>query len=447
MRVRLGQRDRNQSLIVFLAEALEAVSVDGHEIPLPVALGIQAVVQDVFVAEVVTLEIGVIGGGRQIKAPSPPLGQPEAAFAFDRAAEGVARRLWVALLLDRFAADGAAARELEGAALQQVAVFGRQHRILLGVKDRRQRDVVVRRQGEVVWGLDGQPENAVLAEGRHQDAGAALDRRIRVGEVGRVEDRDAGQLEEGVVIDDVLGGLVVNDASRRDLPERRRGRVRAKRAWREHRPVEYRAIASGPSAALRRDQRVVDQPRAQLCGDALPKVAAQGDAVGEQRVAGGLEQGHVAFGLHYVGVAVVAQRVREQAPLAAGDLHVAGCRDHVFLDVVVDPVGDQQHLPLAQIEGATRRGSDQEPYQNSDDARDLPAGHGRLSLAWITTVVPRRSGRRCDPAPGLSSGSWCSAIGKPIGGKRRIRASKSGGRRFPAGQRSRDSDRAWLSQW
>ena len=136
------------------------------------------------------------------------------------------------------------------------------------------------------------------------------------------------------------------------------------------------AVRRPPSAAI---SEFVDQAGAQLLGDALSEVAAQGDPVGEQRVAGGLEQRHVAFGLHLVGVLVVAERVREETPLAAGHLHIAGRRDHVLLGIERDLVGDQQHRPGTQIEGISGRGSDQERHDEHDGTRRSPADHGQLA--------------------------------------------------------------------
>src|SRR5690606_25177479 len=134
--VHLRQRDRDQLLVVLLAQALKSVRIDRDEIPFPETLGEQPTGEHVVVAETVTFEIGVVAGDLQIEATAPVVGQAKAAFALDRAAEGVAARLRIALLLDWLAAVGPACVELELAALQEMAILDGEHRVLLRVEDR-----------------------------------------------------------------------------------------------------------------------------------------------------------------------------------------------------------------------------------------------------------------------------------------------------------------------
>ena len=201
-------------------------------------------VRTLVVAEVVALQIGVVGRRGEVVAPARAPGQTEAALALDVAAEILARgrRVGVAAGLGGI---GAAAGQLEAPGGQQVSIFRGQDRVLLGHDDRGQSDVVVGRQGEVVGRLQEQAKLAVVAEARRQEARLALDRRIRVRQIGRVGDRHAIELEERVAVGDLLRLLVMDDALRVDLPERRRVGVVGTQAGRANRP-RGRARCGGP---------------------------------------------------------------------------------------------------------------------------------------------------------------------------------------------------------
>ena len=70
-RVRLRQGDRDQPLVVLLAQSLETIGIDGHVVALPEPLGKQPIEKDIFVAETVTLKIGLVGRQCQIEAAAP----------------------------------------------------------------------------------------------------------------------------------------------------------------------------------------------------------------------------------------------------------------------------------------------------------------------------------------------------------------------------------------
>ena len=210
-----------------------------------------------------------------------------------------------------------------------------------------------------------------------------------MGEVRRIEDRHARQLEKGIAIRDVVGLLIVRHLARRDLPQRRRIGVRAKRAGRIHGALEFRAHAPDPATARSGDQRIVGQPRAQLLGDAGPQVARQHDAIGEQRIAARVDQGHVALRLHPVGVLVITEHVRQQTPLAARHFDIAGGGDHVRLGVVRDLVGEQQHRACAQIDGAQRRRSDQQCDHERGAVCRYPAPHDQPASTCSELGMPR----------------------------------------------------------
>src|SRR3546814_2534043 len=76
--------------------------------------------------------------------------------------------------------------------------------------------------------LEGVAEKVAGADGGGEKAAAPVDRRVGMLEVGRVEDGDAEELHPGIVIDDVMGLLVVDDLVGLELPQRRAGRVVAR---------------------------------------------------------------------------------------------------------------------------------------------------------------------------------------------------------------------------
>ena len=178
-------------------------------------------------------------------------------MTFDGATKGVAARLWLALLFDGLAGVGAAAVELEAAALDEMSVLDGKHRVLLSVKDRGERHVVVGCRREVVKRLDRHPKDAVVAEAGRQKARAAFDGRIGMGEVRQIGDRHAVQFEKGMPIGDILFLLVVDHPARGQAPERRRVGIRAERAGREYGAVEIGAYATGAPSSGGGEQRIV----------------------------------------------------------------------------------------------------------------------------------------------------------------------------------------------
>ena len=184
--------------------------------------------------------------------------------------------------------------------------------------------------------------------------GAPLDRRVGMGEEGRVGDRHAEHLEERVLVGDVAGLLVVGHLLGGDLPERRLVGVLADRAGRIDRLVHLGAGALDPAALGCGEQRIVLEARAQLARDAVAQVAAEHDAIGVQHLAGRLDQGDVAERLDAVGALVVTHRIGKQAALAAQDLDLALGHDDI-VGLEADLPREHQHRAFADVQRLPRR--------------------------------------------------------------------------------------------
>src|SRR5690606_24823591 len=139
--------------------------------------------QAAFVVEVEIAQIGVVRGPIEIETGPPVLVDREVAFRADMAAEPVlpllerARSRIDLLLIDK----AEAAFHLDLPELEQPPVLGEGDRVLLRQEDRRERHVLVGRDRPMIGLLVHEPEVAVAAEGRREEAAAALDRRVRMG--------------------------------------------------------------------------------------------------------------------------------------------------------------------------------------------------------------------------------------------------------------------------
>src|SRR6185312_12038621 len=102
------------------------------------------------------------------------------------------------------------------------------------------------------------------ADGRHQESGLALDGRIRRREVRHVGEWLAKKFEACVLEINHLLALIVNDARRLDLPQRRFLRiVPARSASGVYAAVEDGEISVRPIGARRRQASLVGRVEAQ----------------------------------------------------------------------------------------------------------------------------------------------------------------------------------------
>lgn len=163
-------------------------------------------------------------------------------------------------------------------------------------------------------------------------------------EIRGIGDGHPEHLEPGVVVLDVLRRLVVHHPQRLDLPKQRPvGVVLARAAGRIEGMVQAGLVAAGARAADRRHARVVRQKHADVACQTLLEVAGKLDVVGEQHLAGGLQQADVARRGHDVEAEIVVHRVGLQDAAFLADLHMAARGDEVEFAVVDHLVGEQQH--------------------------------------------------------------------------------------------------------
>ena len=310
------------------------------------------------------------------------------------AAHLVARRL-VLVVVFRLAAAGDAAAEIVAAVPQALAVFAREHQAFFGGDDRRERQVVVGGEREIEGRFQGEAELGVGADRGREEAGLALHARVRMGEIGGVEDRHAVELEKGVLVGDLLLHLVMGHPGGGDLPERRAVGVLvlAKGAGRIDRLVHLGARPVDPPGGGRGQARIHVQPGAQAFEKAVLQIAADLEQIGIEGFAAGLQERDIADRLDPVGRLVVAHLVGEQTAIAAGDLDVADRDDGLAGFVDLDLVRQQQHRPLVVLrllgEGGRRREDRRQSGESGQsecgqpvDSADLRSGHE------VTAFIP-----------------------------------------------------------
>ncbi len=92
---------------------------------------------------------------------------------------------------------------------------------LLGEIQGIEQEVVVGREREVVRNLNHRAEIARAAIPRRKESALALHRRIRMLEIGQIENRLPEELEVGILIGNGLGCLVMHNLLRAHTPQRR----------------------------------------------------------------------------------------------------------------------------------------------------------------------------------------------------------------------------------
>ncbi|MEZ5906291.1 MAG: hypothetical protein R3C69_14765 [Geminicoccaceae bacterium] len=145
------------------------------------------VLQHVGIGDVVALEHGVVAGEVQVEAGPVALADHVATAALDeaahsRAAGALGLAVRVAALIGVGIGDAAA--ELGQPEGLQVPVLAGQEDTRLAGEERDQGEVAIGCQVDEERRLEREPELAVGAERRHEKAGAAFDRGIRMVEEG-----------------------------------------------------------------------------------------------------------------------------------------------------------------------------------------------------------------------------------------------------------------------
>jgi hypothetical protein len=96
---------------------------------------------------------------------------------------------------------------------------------------------------------------------------------------------------------------------------------------------------------------------------------------------------------------VVAEHVRQQTPLAARHVDVAGGGDHVRFGVVRNLVGEQQHRAFAEIDGAQRWRSEQQCDDEHRIACRYPAPHDQPPSTCSEFGMPGRTTKAVSGPP------------------------------------------------
>ena len=240
----------------------------------------------------------------------------------------------------------------QAAFFEALAVFGAQQGPLGSGDARRNRQVVIGRQRQVVRRLDAEAVGRTRRDDRHQEAGLALHAWVGRGEVGHVRQRHAEKLDPGVLEIHHLFSFVVDDADRLDLPQRRLlGIVLARLASGIDTALEHRVVGVGAVRAGGRHSRLVDGFETQRIDETVAEVVAEVELFAVADLAVGLGQARIAFRMQSLAALVVDHLVGFDRRPVVVDLHIADGGNQFVGVVVPDLVGLNEHLPIGVLLG------------------------------------------------------------------------------------------------
>ena len=193
-----------------------------------------------------------------------------------------------------------------------------------------EQEVVRGRQCEIIGDLHCGPERRRAAVARHQEAGAALHRRIGVLEERQVRDRQAEQVERCVLIGERSRLLIVDDAGRGNTPQRRHaGCGFARRVFGVRELGDVSILADGPTGS---DPGIVGADDAEGFDEAVLEVVGDVDPVGMRERPVGVLDCDIACCRQRVGCLIVDHLVGRDRisvvikfDIAFGDHTVARC--------------------------------------------------------------------------------------------------------------------------
>ena len=373
----LGEDEGDGVGLLVVAQALEGDRaerdvlvgqrpVDAGGAGQPVGVGIVVLGEEAVVARHREVEVGI-----------------EAVAQADRAdrRQGAAQRLVVLERVRR----GEDARDVEAAVGEAGPVLALEQHAAFGGDEGGDGHVGRGAEGAVVGQLEAQAEDARGEEARHQNAARPLDPGLGNAQPRHVADRDAEELEAGVLEVDAPRHGVVGDARGAQRPGRRRV-LGADGAGARHRAVERRVAVAAADLHRRHLQLSGDQePRAR--DQAVGQVGGQRRCVGDEHAAGRVGQHQRSLGADLVGRLVVDDPPRPEHPALVEHLHVAGGGEQPGLAVVADLVGDQARR---QVLAARSLGGHEGEEAGEDEARDAGTAHPQPSSRCRSRLTASR---------------------------------------------------------
>ena len=299
--------------------------------------------------EVIEAPEGFVGLGENVPPPAVVGIERELALGVDAAAEvAVGRTVESALVPHAGEIDAVTA------ARQTLPPIADQQRArVLGVH-RREGEVVVVGEREVVGDLDRGAELVGMSVARHEEAGLALHGRVSHLKPGHVDDRHAQQVEDGVLVGE--GGLIalMGDLAGAYPPGGRPARIfLADLTRREPSLFEHRDVAGLARRRGGDDARVVLGDELQRFDEAVAEIVGEGHLIGGDDRAVGVLDADIALGGERVRAAIVDHLIGEQRVVAVVELDIALGGDLGVIVVVDHLVGLQQHgLRLVDLSGA-----------------------------------------------------------------------------------------------
>src|SRR6185312_392139 len=254
--------------------------------------------------DVIAQQIGLVRRALNVEPAAPVIGEVELAGGEEVPAYGADRRCVDRVRL--LAADSDAAVGGELTVAEALAILGAEILAALGGEHRPERCVLVLVDRPEIGNAEVEAVGARIADARREKAALALHRRVGMREIGGVEDRDAVDLHHRVAVLDDLLLLVADDLLGLDLPHRRARRILAAGlAGRVNAAADLDAIPLDAPRGVAGQPRAVGQQHAQIADEAIAQIVVQLDEIGEDHVAGGLEQTDMARGGDRVGALVV----------------------------------------------------------------------------------------------------------------------------------------------
>ena len=233
-------------------------------------------------------------------------------------------------------------------AFQSLPPFAREQQALARIDGGRQRQAVARVERDVIGYLDRVTELLAALDTRHQDAGLVLDRRVGLRHHRHPGERYAQELKRGVLEDDRLVLLLVQNAIRLDLPDRLFAlHAVAVDAGKIGTVLEDRQIAVASRGLARRKGDSIGRDEFEAFHDAVGKIVIEVDLGAVNDIPVGIGDLDVARSCHTFGLAVDDHLVSHHHVIEIVDDDASGRRDRIGVHIVGDRVRLDHHLVFA----------------------------------------------------------------------------------------------------
>ena len=297
---------------------------------------------------------------------------------------------------------GVAAANIDEPRVEALAPFEVEERIYPRVDLRGDGEVRRRAQHLIVRLLIAWPPPAGEGDDRQEQAGFTRGRRVRTGDDGDVEHRQAEDFDDRVVEGQGLATLVLDDAARLDRPGRMGlAVVGAYRAGGEDDMIKRGHVGVFAPGGGGGDLHITLQAGGETLGEAGAHGFVEGQGIGELRRAIGVEHLHLAAGDHDAALGVIVDMLGAQnavlvarfdAPVGDDVMGVFVLGDDIRLEIEAAARETVVFGRLGRLHGRSRRRSSAAAHdlrlgrrgaqqRDREDRRDVETGQIRRNLA------------------------------------------------------------------